>query len=173
MTDSVLPVLAGLAVGVTFIVLFAMALRPDNVLSDEELIAKYSKLAQISYFLEKHPDARAEVERLSSEQALLVSYRVERQVEPASDLYTGINILSVSAYKDELNHVTLSVDCGVSQGLTAGITFRTGVSFDEISAIDAWEERCFPTSDNNLGLTYPDATGDELNDDVYQFAFKP
>ena len=167
MTDSGLPVVAGLAVGIGFMVLFAIILRPDLTLSDQELIAKYSKLAEIHYFLEKHPDAKAEVGRYPYEQALSVSYSVEKQVDPVSGLYTGINVLTITADKNELNHLTLSIDCTVSRGVTVQS------NFDDVSAIGTAEEWCFQTQGKDIGLFEPDTSGDELNDEVYQFSFKP
>ena len=167
MTDSGLPVIAGLVVGIAFVLLFAMSLRLDNTLSDDELIAKYSKLPEMRYFLEKHPDAIGTVYRYPNEQALSVSFSVEKRVAPESTWNSGINILSVSVYNNKLTQLTLGVECGVSQGLTVGL------GLVDISGIDGAEEWCFQTIDRNTSIFEPDTSGDELNDDVYQFAFMP
>jgi hypothetical protein len=166
MTSSILPVIAGLAIGLAFVVLLSMNLRLDNTLSDEELIAKYSKLPETRYFLEKHPDAKADVDRISHENALMVSFSVEKQVAPASDFYSGINIFSVTAYNNRLTQLNLSVECG-SNGMTVG------VGLADVSGIDAAEEWCFQTLDRNGGILEPDKSSNELNDTVYQFAFMP
>jgi hypothetical protein len=176
MTDSGLSVIAGLAIGIAFVLLFSMAWRLDNTLSDDEIIAKYSQLTEIRYFLEKYPDAQAEVERIPSGQTTIVHFRAERQVESGSEMYSGVNVLSVSAYIDKLNGLTLGIDCGVSQGPTIGVgMFHIGVGIADTSAIDQWEERCFRTSGNdvNVEIFAPDTSTDELNDNVYQFAFTP
>lgn len=174
MNDSGIPVLVGLAVGISFVLLIAMTLRPDNTLSDEELIAKYSKLGEISYFLEKYPDARGAVERLPREDALLISFSAEKQVAPPSEFDAGINVLSVSAYVDKPNHLALSVDCGASHGITAGVGLaHIGVGIADFSTIDAWENICFQPSADGSTIFEPDNSVDELNEQVYQFAFKP
>ena len=164
--SSLIPVIAGLAIGIAFVGSFAIVLRPDILLSDNELIAKYSKFDMIRYFIERHPDAEAKVERYLPQQVLSVSYSVEKQVEPASDLYSGINTLKVSA-DNRRNHLTFSISCGVHQGVTIEYTS------DEISAIDAGEENCFQTPGNHTGVFEPDISGNYLNDQVYQFAFMP
>ncbi|HLG36985.1 MAG TPA: hypothetical protein VI338_02525 [Nitrososphaera sp.] len=136
-------------------------------MSDDELIAKYSKLPEIGYFLEKHPDAKADVDRVTYENAIMVSFSVEKQIEPASDFYSGINVLTVSAHGQKLTCVTLGIDCGISQG------FTVGVGLADVSGIDAAEEWCFQTLDRNSEILEPDKSSDELNDTVYQFAFMP
>jgi hypothetical protein len=62
--------------------------------------------------------------------------------------------------------LTLGVECGVSHGLTVGLGLA------DVSGIDAAEEWCFQTIDRDSGDFEPDTSGDELNDAVYQFAFK-
>jgi len=173
-----IPVVAGLVVGIAFVIAMALAMTPDTMLSDEALIAKYSKIAEVRYFLEKYPDAQVEVERISSQQATMVYFEVAKQVEPASEWNSGINVLRVSAYKDKLAPLALGIGCGTSQEL-AGLKsiFYYGVGIADVSNIDAWEERCFQTSGISVivnGEVFePDTSGDELNNDVYQFAFGP
>lgn len=122
-----------------FVVVFSVVLKPDFLLSDDELISKYSKIAEVRHFLEKYPDAKAEVSRSPYEKYFEISYNVERQVEPPSVLYTGINIFGINVY-NRPNHLSLAISCGVSQGLT----FELG--FDDINAIDEAEKNCFQTN---------------------------
>jgi hypothetical protein len=138
-----IPVIAGLVVGIAFVVAVAWSMTPASMSSDEALIAKYSRIPEVRYFLDKYPDSQVEVERIPGEGAVTVYYRVERQVQPASDWNSGINTLIVSAYKNGLNQLALGVDCGFSQGMTIG------VGIIDKTTIDIWEERCFQTSSVN------------------------
>jgi hypothetical protein len=174
-----IPVVAGLVIGIFFVVAVAWTLTPASMSSDEALIAKYSRIPEVRYFLEKHPEAQFEVERIPNEGAVIVYYRVERQVEPASEWNSGVNVLSVELYKDRMNKLALGVGCGVSQGMTIG------VGIVDKTTIDIWEEKCFTTSGGNVDVFEPDTsgsnadffetdtTGAELNDYANQFAFMP
>lgn len=117
---STFPVMAGLAIGIAFVVLFSAMLKPDFILSDEELVAKYSKLAEVRFFLDKYPEAKAAVSRSPNENDLQISYTVERQVEPPSELHTGINTFGIHVYTRP-NHLSLGLSCGVYQGVTIEI----------------------------------------------------
>jgi hypothetical protein len=142
-SDATLPaaVITGLAAGIGFIVLFSVMLKPDFMLSDEELVAKYNKLAEVKYFLEKHPDAKAEVTRSPNDNYLAISYRIEGQVAPPSQLYTGVNVFGIDVYAKP-NHLSLGIFCGVYHGVTIG----WGLA--DIASIDEAEKNCFPVSEN-------------------------
>ena len=148
--NNLSPVIAGLAVGIAFVVLFSAMLKPDFMLSDEELVAKYSELAEVKYFLEKHPDAKAEVSRNQNDNYLSISYSVERQVAPPSELYTGINVFGIDVYTKP-NHLSLGVFCAVYHGVTIGggshdVSIGGGLKSDRIEEA---EKNCFPVSSSN------------------------
>jgi hypothetical protein len=126
-----IPVIAGLIVGIAFIVAVAWSMTPASMSSDEALIAKYSRIPEVRYFLDKYPDSQVEVERLPTEQAIIVYFRVEKQVEPASEWYSGVNVLFVEAYKDRPNQLSLGVSCGFSQGMTVGVGIVDTKTIDE------------------------------------------
>jgi hypothetical protein len=145
-----IPVISGLVIGSVFVIVVALAMASDTTLSDEAIVAKYSKISEVRHFLEKHPDAQTEVERIPNEQATIVYFRVEKQVEPASEWNSGVNVLSVSAYVDKTSgRPTLGVDCG-SQGMTIGVGIVDKITIDE------WEAICFlMPSAEELGAVYP------------------
>jgi hypothetical protein len=146
------PVVAGLALGVAFIIVFAITLKPDFLLSDDELVSKYSKIPEISYFLEKYPDAAVEVSRDPNEQYLGVSFTVERQVSPPRAFDAGTHTLGVSVVSVGPFKPVLSISCGLG-----GITSEA--SFESIETIDFTEQWCFQTI-NNVGVFELDPDGD-------------
>jgi hypothetical protein len=159
---SSVPVVAGLAIGIAFIVLFSVVLKPDFILTDQELISKYGKLSEVKYFREKYPDAKAEVNRNPNEESLRVSFSFERQAQPPTDWYSGINTFGITVYS-EPNHLSLATSCAASQGVTIEM------GFDNITSIDEAEKNCFHTASTGTGIFEPDNSGAELNDEVYQF----
>ena len=137
MKSDLIPVIAGLSIGIAFVVSFAIVLRPDTMLSDEELVAKYSELEEVKYFLEKHPEAKADVSRNPYESYLGISYSVERQVAPPSELYTGINTFGIQIYTKP-NQLSVGIFCGLYHGMTIG-----GLNNANINSIDEGEKNCF------------------------------
>lgn len=135
---SSLSVVAGLAVGIAFIILFSIAPRLDFLLSDREIISKYSNLPEVRYFLDKYPDAKAEVDRSHSERYIWVSFTVEEQVTPPSGLDTGIHVLTVSVLGRPFQPV-LEISCGLD-GMTGSGPLQS------IEAIDSTEQWCFQSS---------------------------
>lgn len=136
------PVIAGLAIGIAFVILFSSISMPDFMLSDEELVAKYSKFAEVKYFLEKYPDAMAEVKRSpDKEDHIEISYSVERRIESASDGYTGTNFFGIHVYS-EPDQLSFGLACGVVNGATIGW------GFEGVGAIDAIGNECFHISDD-------------------------
>lgn len=132
------PVIAGLAVGIAFVVLFSMMFKLASfVLSDKELIAKYSELAEVRYFIEKYPDAKAEVIRTTDENSVEIVYSVERQAEQPSGLSAGVNTLGLHVYTRPNLPLSLGVSCGVHEGLIIGWGYADNGS------IDGAEETCF------------------------------
>jgi len=107
------------------------------MLTDEELVSKYSKIPEIKYFLEKYPDANIEVDRSPYERYIGISFGVERQVDPPS-IYTGIHSLGIRLYTNPY-HVSLNMYCGKT-----GMTGEWGLS--GISQVDEAEKECFQTS---------------------------
>ncbi|HEU4605884.1 MAG TPA: hypothetical protein VFS46_06565, partial [Nitrososphaera sp.] len=139
------PVAAGLAIGITFVVVFSVVLKPDFMLTDEELISKYSDLAEVKYFLEKYPDAKVEVNRNPYEEDAEISFTVERQIYPSGQFYTGIHSLTVWVLAQPY-HPAFSISCGLGWMSTAGELKNTG----EIDSIEQW---CFQTAATEQQLT--------------------
>lgn len=133
---SAIPVVAGLAVGIGFVALFSAMLKPDVAPSDKELVSKYSELAEVKYFLEKYPDAKAEVSRSQNEDNIEISYSVERQAEQPSGLDKGINNLGIHVYTKS-TYLPLEILCRVHEGGTIGW------AFDGVGTIDEAEKTCF------------------------------
>ena len=133
------PVIAGLAVGIGFVILFFVMLKPAFTLSDRELISKYSELAQVKYFLEKYPDAKAEVSRGLNGNSVKIVYSVERQVEQPSGLHTGTNTLRLHVYTrpDPYHPRQFELACKVHQGMMIGWTFA------DTGAMDEADKTCF------------------------------
>lgn len=140
---EVAPVIAGLIVGVLFVALFSSTIKPDFMLTDKELISKYSELAQVKYFLEKYPDARAEVSRSPYEAGPLVSFSAERQVYPSGQFYTGIHSLTVSV--NTRPYPTLLITCGLGWVSTMG-------SLESTDTIDAIEQQCFQPEEQQMTI---------------------
>lgn len=138
------PVAAGLAIGIAFVMVFSVVLKPDFMLTDEELISKYSELAEVKYFLEKYPDAGAEVNRNPNEENLRISFTVERQIYPPGQFYTGIHSLTVSVFAQPYHAALIS--CGLGGISSMG-------SLESTDAIDVMEQRCFQTVTAEQQLT--------------------
>lgn len=136
---AIAPVVTGLAVGIAFVVLFSAIPMPGFMLSDRELVSKYSELAQVKYFLDRYPDAKAEVSRYPKEDNVEIVYSVERQAEQPSGLYKGINTLGLHVYTrpDTYHSRPFELSCKVDQGMTIGWTYA------DTSAIDEAERTCF------------------------------
>lgn len=152
-TDSLVPAIAGLAAGIAFVVLFAVVLKPDSMMSDDEIISKYSKIPEVKYFLDRYPDVNADVDRNPSSGFLTISFAVERQIGQPTDWDTGIHNLGVNVYTKP-NHVSLAIFCGMG-----GMTGEEGLS--GTNTIDAVEQECFQ-ADSETVVFGPDITGDEL-----------
>jgi len=139
MGDSVsAPVIAGLAVGIALVTFFSVMIKPDSALSDKELVSKYSKVPEVSYFLDKYPDAKTEVDRNPVEEYLTVSFTIERHLAPSSVFYSGNHTLGVNVYAKP-NHLSLAIFCGMG-----GMTGEWGLS--GMDMIDEAEKECFQTT---------------------------
>ena len=68
-----------------------------------------------------------------------MTYSVEKQVEPPSDLYSGINILELDVYRTTNPYRSTSFElvCKVSQGMNIGWTYA------DVSAFDEADQVCF------------------------------
>jgi hypothetical protein len=157
---SAFPVIAGLAIGIAFVVLFSAMLKPDFMLSDKELISKYSELAEVKYFLEKHPEAKGDVSRSQYENELEISYIIEKQVAPPSQLYTGVNTFGIHIFTKP-NQLSVGIFCGVYHGVTIGGGYDAN-----INSIDEAEKNCFHIADRE-GVFEPDISENELNGGVF------
>lgn len=142
---DILPVVAGLAIGIGLVVLFSVMHKPDFMLTDEELVSKYGKLGEVKYFLEKFPDARTEVNRNPNDDNLEISFIIEKRIYPASGFDAGIHSLTVSVLARPYQS-TLSISCGLGGVSTSGELENT----DEIDFAEQW---CFQTAATEKQLT--------------------
>jgi hypothetical protein len=133
---TTVPVVSGLAIGIAFIMLVSSMPKPDSLLSDEELIAKYSKLPEIKYFLGKYPDAKVEVDRNPHEQYFVILFTAERQVNPERRFDSGIHSLGVSVHAPPFRQAVLFISCGAG-GMT------TDRAVESIETIEDTEKWCF------------------------------
>jgi hypothetical protein len=140
MTDNHFPsvaVIAGLAVGIAVVILFSMIIRSDSLLSDEELIARYSKIPEVKYFLSKYPDATVNVDRWDyGKHAVGVSLMTERQVYPPSDDEDGRHSFYMSVTSRPLLPPSMLIGCGY--GHVSGET-----PLMNIDMIDSMAQGCF------------------------------
>ena len=113
---SLISVMAGVAAGIVLIVSFSMMFKPDLMLTEGQLISKYSKIPEIPYFLEKYPDAIVEVNTNPYERGSSILFQVERQVDPPSYFYAGLHSLGIGVYTNPYKH-SLLVYCG-QMGIT-------------------------------------------------------
>lgn len=127
------PVISGLTIGIAFVILFSAMLKPAFTLPERELVSKYSELAEVQYFLEKYPDAKAEVSRGLNENSVEIVYSVERRAEQPSELYTGTNTLGLHVYTkpDPYHPRQFELACKVHQGMTVGWTFADAGAMEE------------------------------------------
>lgn len=127
MADSATaPVIAGLAIGIAFVVMLSLVSFPVAALTDEELIEKTKKLKEVQLFLEMHPDAEIFVERHNDTfRAVEVHYSVTKQImEPTrfdSGIRTKVLVVVVgtgSSFDDDTASFTLVCDRGERSSMT-------------------------------------------------------
>jgi hypothetical protein len=126
MSDSLVPVIAGMAVGIAFIVLFSLAYKPAIQLSDAELIEKTKTMKEVQFFLQKYPDAKSGVDRSALPDSLYVTHSVQIKLANYGGMDDGIRekqlIVIVDPYGS--NNMALSLSClaPVSVSVDDGIT---------------------------------------------------
>jgi hypothetical protein len=150
---SSLSIVAGLAVGIAFVVFFSTMHRIDYMLSDEELISKYSRLPEVQYFLEKYPDAKVEINRNPNEQYIGISFTTEKQVSPPIGFNSGIHTLGLSVTARPF-HPVLDISCGLGG-------FGSVEPLENTGTIDFMEQRCFDPAGPDqrvIEVNYPGGT---------------
>lgn len=136
MTYSIaIPVIAGLGVGIGFIVFFSSMMPPAFMLPNKKLISEYSELAGVELFLEKYPNAKPEVVRSPAKTFDEIVYSIERQAEQPSKI-SGINTLTLHINTTP-NYVSLELVCEVQEDGLIGWTYVDNDSMDEA------EKTCF------------------------------
>lgn len=73
------PVIAGLAIGILLIAIFAFIFRPAIAKTDDELIANTKELPEVQYFLARYADAKIIVDRQPKD-IVVVSYQITREI---------------------------------------------------------------------------------------------
>jgi hypothetical protein len=133
----VIPILVGLALGIATIAIFSEFVRSDNLLSDKELIARYSNVPEVKYFMNKYPDAIVSVDRYDYGTPMTsVTYAIDRQVDTPTMIESGSHRLYISVLGQSLHPLTLEIGCGVG-----GMTLNAALS--NVSMIDAFASGCF------------------------------
>lgn len=158
------PVISGLAVGIALVVLFSVMIIPNSMLSDEDIISKYSEILEVRYFLDKYPDAIAEVNRNPNDEYLMITFSVEKKVfdlptnsqnengETAVFLgNTGVHLLGINVYTKP-NHLSLAIFCGM-----VGMTGEWGLN--GIDMVDEAEKECFQATTGEVAQKEPTSEG--------------
>lgn len=125
MSESpIAPVIAGLVIGIAFVVMLSLASFPVAALTDEELIEKTKKLKEVQLFLEMHPDAEISVERHNDTfRAVEVHYSVTKQIMEPTRFDSGIRTKELvvgtgSSFDDDAASFTLVCNRGERSSMT-------------------------------------------------------
>ncbi|MEP0826452.1 MAG: hypothetical protein HRF40_13290 [Nitrososphaera sp.] len=135
MSDSaIIPVIAGLAVGIAWIALFALAYKPVTALTDAEMIEKTKAAREVQLFLQKYPHAKITVDRLErgTEVTFAAEKRVTNIVTSQDEITEKRLIASVDPYGAE--GAALRLECYHAE--------RTVMSFDAVTA-EQIDKFCF------------------------------
>jgi hypothetical protein len=129
MRDLMVPVMAGLAVGIAVIVLFSLTFKSPSSLTDTELIEKAKTSKQVQFFLQKYPEAKIAVDRL--ERGTEVSFLAEKQVTNLDASQDGVSEKRLTASVDPTggDGIALRLECYHAGG---GMIASYGVTVDDI-----------------------------------------
>lgn len=79
------PVVAGLAIGILLVAIFALSFKPAFAKTDDELIAETKELKEVRFLLARYNDAKPIIDRETERGKVVVSYQVERLIcEPTN-----------------------------------------------------------------------------------------
>ena len=110
-SNSAIPVIAGLTVGIGLIVLFSISLRPS---SDDEIRTKVRNLPEVQAFYERY----APLEQITHDgTSTYVDYSIERtwyseHGDPASVVIDHSKVLSLVVRVDSFGRTSMTLECG-------------------------------------------------------------
>ena len=137
-------VIAGLAIGFAFVLVFAFAFQPVTALSNEQLVTKSKEIGDVQHFLSKYPDAKVDIRRDLTK--VTISYHISKHLSQPTDNYPDgvtrerILVITYNAKPESDGMLDLRMYCvGIPNPLA---TVAYGMTEDDmISRID--NEGCF------------------------------
>jgi hypothetical protein len=121
--SATLAVVAGLIIGIAFIVLFSMSIKPTLSPSDNQIIAAANKFPEANAFFSNYPDAKVEIDRSGGYGSLpIIVYHYEKIYDDSrineARMFVHINTLTGMP-----SHISIDTDCAVSSVNGFGVTF--------------------------------------------------
>lgn len=120
MTSGVtLPAAAGLAIGIAFIAIFALTLKPVDTMTDDELRKLVSsQYPQFQALKERYPNTVERIERYES--VTYVRYEATKEpIDNYADMFPGPKVLAVVLTIQSLSGRSIDVICG--SGISIGL----------------------------------------------------
>ena len=153
--DGLIPVIAGLAIGIALVVLFSTMLKPVYSMTDDELRKlAFDQYPQFQALKERYPNTTIE-EIEHNQRGTEFRYVATREpVDPNTISFPGPRILAITLTIEPLSPITLDVICG------SGLITELPATVQTIKTTDCLE----------VGVFEPDTSGDELNGAVFQSA---
>jgi hypothetical protein len=149
---TLLPIIAGLAVGIAFVVLFSAMLKSIDAMTDDELRRLVSnQYPQFEALKERYPDTPVQrIERYPW--ATYVHYEATKEPRDENTVsFPGPRVLAITLTIKPLGPLTLHVSCG------------SGLSTDLPATVQAIKTTDCLETGSNVGVYEPDNSGDELN----------
>lgn len=134
-TDSVAPVISGLAVGIAFILIFATLLKPVNQMTDDELRQIVSKqYPQVQALKERYVHTVEQIERYEwNTQMHYVATKEPIDNNPDEFFFPGPKVLAITLTFEPLSSRTISVICG------SGLVSELPATIQSIKTTDCLE----------------------------------
>ena len=146
-----LPAISGLIVGTAFVALFAVFYADHQSALQENGV---NPPVEVFIYHNIDPERKAQLESIESE----IRERVSQ--------------MGFEAYAVNLNPQTETIEV-VTDDLTKNDQVRALFSRHESEVLIELTNGDLGVADFGNGIFEPDHTGDELNDEIYQFSFKP
>jgi len=120
MTSGItLPVAAGLTIGISFIAIFAVTLKPVDTMTDDELRSLVSsQYPQFQALKERYPNTVEQIERY--ERVTYIHYVATKEpIDNYADMFPGPKVLAITLTIQPISGRTIDVICG--SGLTTDL----------------------------------------------------
>lgn len=144
--EETIPIVAGLAIGIAFVVLFATMLKPVNAMTDDELRKLVSdQYPHFQALKERYPNTT--VERIDRYPwATYVHYEATREpIDEHVISFPGPKVLAITLTMKPLSGRTLNVICG------SGLTTDLHPTVQTIKTTDCLEVGVFEPDDSLAG----------------------